>query len=213
MRPKACFCALPVTCAGTPPQVPADALASEVVDSTLAEPVAAAAMLGSAPHASGDVGSESEVPDFAQWRRAAIRFAIWYFADLCRSPPQRAVQPFWTSSKGDEPYRNSPRMPGSMQRNRSLSKAIGMLSRPAPQVLRHNDRVVALRFPGVRWRRKAEASTLTLSGLSASACNGRMIAAAVEKPDPRRARTMLRRLPLQFTHTLFRVSGNQVLRS
>ena len=49
---------------GTPPQVPADALASEVVDSTLAEPVAAAAALGSAPHASGYVGNESEVPDF-----------------------------------------------------------------------------------------------------------------------------------------------------
>ena len=44
--------------------MPADAEASEVVDSTLAEPFAAAAALGSAPHASGDVGSESEVPDF-----------------------------------------------------------------------------------------------------------------------------------------------------
>ena len=34
-------------------QVPADAEASEVVDATLAEPVAAAAALGSAAHASG----------------------------------------------------------------------------------------------------------------------------------------------------------------
>jgi hypothetical protein len=47
--------------------VPADAEASEVVDSTLAEPVPATAALGSAPHASDDVGSEFEVPDFAQW--------------------------------------------------------------------------------------------------------------------------------------------------
>ena len=75
----ACFRALRVNGRGTPPQVPIDALASEFVDSTLAEPVAAAVALGSAPHASGDVGSESEVPDFAQWRRAAMRFAIWYF--------------------------------------------------------------------------------------------------------------------------------------
>ncbi len=74
--------------------MPAVAHAIEVVDSTLAEPFAAAATLGSAPHASDDVGSESEVPDFAQWRRAALRFAIWYFADLCRPPPQRAAQPF-----------------------------------------------------------------------------------------------------------------------
>ena len=92
------------------------ALASKVVASTLTEPVPATAALGSAPHALDDVGCESEVPDFAQWRRAAMRFATWYFADLCRSPPQRAVQPFWTSSKGDKAHRNSPRMPGSMQR-------------------------------------------------------------------------------------------------
>ena len=80
---------------GTPPQVPADALASEVVDSTLAEPVAAAVALGSAPHASGDVGSESEVPNFAQWH-AAMHFAIWYFqlADLRRSEqPGRSGHP------------------------------------------------------------------------------------------------------------------------
>jgi hypothetical protein len=59
--------------------VPIDALASEVVDLTLAEPVTAAVALGSAPHASGDVGSESEVLDFAaQGRHAAMHFAIWY---------------------------------------------------------------------------------------------------------------------------------------
>jgi hypothetical protein len=81
--PRLAFLALPANSKGTPPQVPADALASEVVDSTLAEPVAAAAALGSAPHASGDVGSESEVPDFAQWWHAAMRFAIRHFADLC----------------------------------------------------------------------------------------------------------------------------------
>jgi hypothetical protein len=68
---------------GRPPQVPADAEASEVVDSTLAEPAPAAAALGSAPHYSRDVGSESEVPDFAQWWHAAMRFAIRHFADLC----------------------------------------------------------------------------------------------------------------------------------
>ena len=133
--------------------MPADALASEVVDSTLAEPVAAAVALGSALHASGDVGSESEVPDFAQWRRAAMRFAIWCFADLCRSPPQRAVQPFWTSSKleGDTAHRTSPRMPGWTQRKLSLLIAIGMLSRPAPRVFSHIDRVVALRSRWVRF--------------------------------------------------------------
>jgi hypothetical protein len=49
---------------GTLPQVPADAHASEVVDSTLAEPVAAAAALGSASHDSGCVQSDSEVPAF-----------------------------------------------------------------------------------------------------------------------------------------------------
>ena len=152
----ACFRALRVNGGGTPPQVPIDALASEVVDSTLAEPVAAAVALGSAPHASGDVGSESEVPNFAQWH-AAMHFAIWYLADLCRSPPQRAVQPFWTSSKDDEAHRFSAQMPGSMQRNRSLLIAVGMLSRPAPQVSSHIDRVVALRFRWVRWRRKARA--------------------------------------------------------
>ncbi len=138
--------------------MPADAEPSELVDSTLAEPAPAAAALGSAMHDSGDVGSESEVPDFAQWRRATMRFAISYFADLCRSSPQRAAQPFWTSFKGDEAHRSSPRMHGSMQRNRSLLIAIGMLSRPAPQELRHNDRVVALRFRWVpRWRRKPKA--------------------------------------------------------
>ena len=134
-----------------------DALVSKVVDSTLPEPIAAAAALGLAPHDSLDVGSESEVPDLAQWRRAAMRFAIWYFADLCRSPPQRAVQPFWTSSKGDEAQRKSPPVSGWTQRNRSLFIAISMLNRPAPQVSRHNDRVVALRFRWVRWRRKAKA--------------------------------------------------------
>ena len=75
MRPKAGFCALPVTCGGTPPQVPADAEASEVVDLTVAEPIAAAAALGLAPLDSLDVGSEFEVPDFAQWWHAAMRFA------------------------------------------------------------------------------------------------------------------------------------------
>ena len=43
-------------------QVPADVHASEVVDSTLAEPVAAAAALGSAARDSGCVQSDSEVP-------------------------------------------------------------------------------------------------------------------------------------------------------
>jgi hypothetical protein len=72
----------------------------------------------------------------------------------------------------DEARRKSPQMPGSMQRNRSLLIAIGMLSRPAPQVSSHMDRVVALRFRWVRWRREAEALTLILSGLSANAATG-----------------------------------------
>ena len=158
---KACRCALPANCGGLPPQVPADALASEVVDSTLAAPVAASSSMSSAPHASGDVGSKSEVPDFAQRRHAAMRFqrrfAIWYLAGLCRSPPQRAVKPFWPSSKSDEAHKFYARMPGSMHRNRSLLIPVGMLSRLAPQVLSHIDRVVALRFQWVRWRRKARA--------------------------------------------------------
>ena len=43
--------------------MPADAEASEVVELTFAEPIAAAAALGLAPLDSLDVGSESEVPD------------------------------------------------------------------------------------------------------------------------------------------------------
>ena len=66
--------------------MPTDALASEVVDSTLAEPVAAAAALGSASRASGDVGSESEVPDLGQWRRAAMRFANMVLCALVQVP-------------------------------------------------------------------------------------------------------------------------------
>ncbi len=72
--------------------MPAEALATEVVDSTPAEPVAVVAALASAPHASGDVGSESEVPDFAQWRRAAMRFAIWYFFLRTCAGPRRSEQ-------------------------------------------------------------------------------------------------------------------------
>ncbi len=113
---------MPANFAGTTPQVPTDALAREVVDSTLAEPVAAAAALDSAPHDSLDVGSESEVPDFAQWRRAPMRFCHMVRLRTC------AGQPFWTSPKGDEAHRNSPRMPGSLPRNPSLLIAIGMLS-------------------------------------------------------------------------------------
>ena len=109
---------------------------------------------------------------FAQWRRAAMRFSMWYFADLCRSPPQRAAQPFWTSSKGDEAHRKSPPMSGWTQRNRSLFIAISMLNRPAPQVSRHNDRVVALRFRWVRWRRKAKAWTLNSKRALSQRCNG-----------------------------------------
>ena len=66
--------------------MPADAPASDVVDSTLAAPVAAAAALGSALHASGDFGSESGVLGFAQWRRAAMRFPTWYFCGLVQVP-------------------------------------------------------------------------------------------------------------------------------
>ena len=187
--------------------MPADALASEVVDSTLAAPVAASSSMSSAPHASGDVGSDSEVPDFAQRRRAAMHFAIWcFFCGLVQVP---AAASNATVLDILQRRRSAQQLPSNAWLDATESILVDrnrLLSRPAPQVLRHNDRVVALRFPGVRWRRKAEASTLTLSGLSASACNGRMIAAAVEKPDPRCARSMLRRLPLQFTHTLFRVS-------
>ena len=95
-------------------------------------------------------------------RCAAIRLAIRCFADLCRSPPQRAAQPLCTSSKGDEahsnfPRSNFPRMPGSMPWNRSLLIAISMLNRPAPQVLSRIDRVAALRFRWVPRRLKPQA--------------------------------------------------------
>ena len=86
MRPKACFCALPANCGSTPPQVPADAEASELVDSSLAEPAPAVMALGSAPHFSRDVGSGSEVPGFAHWRRAATPCALChthYFVRTC----------------------------------------------------------------------------------------------------------------------------------
>jgi hypothetical protein len=148
LRPKARFCALPANCGGTPPQVPAVAEASEVVDSTLAEPIAAAAALGLAPHDPLDVGSKSEVPDFAQGWHAAMRFAVWYFADLCRSALQRAAAPeiCLHMRVRRDPNTSYPLMPGWMQRNRSvltaINTAINMMKRLLHQVLREHDRGV-----------------------------------------------------------------------
>jgi hypothetical protein len=95
LRPKACFS--PAYGEGTPPQVPTDAKASELVDSTLIEPAPAVVALGSASHFSRDVGSGSEVPGFAQWPRAPrlARFAIRYY--FVRTPrtcagPRRSEQ-------------------------------------------------------------------------------------------------------------------------
>ena len=146
---------------GRPPQVPADAEASEVVDSTLAEPAPAAAALGSAPHDSRDVGSESEVPDFAQWWHAAMRFAVRYFADLRRPQPQRAAAPeinLHVRVQRD-PNTSYPRMPGWIQRNRSLLTAINMMKRLSHQVLCGYDRGVEhLRFRWLRQSRNARAA-------------------------------------------------------
>jgi len=119
--------------------VPADAEASEAVDSTLAEPVPAAAALGSAPHDSLDVGSESEVPDYAA---AAMRFAVLHIADLCRSPPQRAAVPQICLHMQCN-LNPSRKKHGSIQRNRSLLTANNSMHRVSQQVfkLRGHDRV------------------------------------------------------------------------
>ena len=148
--------------ASGPPQVPADAEASGVVDSTLAEPAPAAAALGSAPHDSRDVGSESEVPDFAQWWHAAMRFAIRFFADLCRPPPQRAAAPeiFLHMRVQRDPNTSYPRMPGWIQRNRSLLAAINMMKCLSHQVFRGYDRGLEhLRFRWLRQSRNAQAGS------------------------------------------------------
>ena len=123
--------------------MPADAEASEVVDSTLAEPAPAAAALGSAPHDSRDVRSESEVPDFAQWWHAALRFAISYFAGLCRSPPQGAAVPQIFRHMQSDLNASNPRMHGSIQRNRSLLTSNNSMNRVSQQVfqLRGHDHV------------------------------------------------------------------------
>ena len=75
--------------------MPADAEASEAIDLTLAEPVPATAALGSV-HDVRRVQSESEVPEVCTVTCVLprlTRFAVWHFADLCRSPPQRAAVP------------------------------------------------------------------------------------------------------------------------
>jgi hypothetical protein len=87
--PRLAFLALPANSKGTPPQVPADALASEVVDSMPAEPVAAAAALG---HDSRDVGSDSEVPDFCT--TVACCYALCHYGTLwtCAGPRRSEQQ-------------------------------------------------------------------------------------------------------------------------
>jgi hypothetical protein len=146
--------------------VPADAEASEVVDSTLAEPIAAAAALGLAPHDSLDVGSEFEVPDFAQgWHACyALCCMVWYFADLCRPPPQLAAALEICLHMRRGPNTRYPRMLGWIQRNRSLLTAIdtpiNMMKRLTHQVLReHNRGVRHLRFRRRRQSRHAQAGS------------------------------------------------------
>ncbi len=77
------------------PQVPADAEASEAIDLTLAGPVPVTAVLGSV-HDLHRVQSESEVPEVCTVTCVLprlARFAVWHFAGLCRSLPQRAAVP------------------------------------------------------------------------------------------------------------------------
>ena len=123
--------------------MPADTNASEVADSTPAEPLAAATALGSAPRDSRDVGSDFEVPDFAQWRLAATRFAACYFADLRRSPPQQAAAPEICLHMRRDPNTSYLRMRGWIQRNRS------------PLTNQHDEACFALGFGRARSRRGA----------------------------------------------------------
>ena len=203
--PSLAFRALLVTCGGAPPQVPADAEASEVVDSTLAEPIAAAAALGLAPHDPLDVGSESEVPDFAQGWHAAMRFAVWYFADLCRSALQRAAAPeiCLHMRVRRDPNTSYPLMPGWMQRNRSvltaINTAINMMKRLLHQVLREHDRGVwHLRFRWLWQSRHAQAGSRIARWWACDITTSRMVLGTHEAWWCQRSRLTSLDMPLHW---------------
>jgi hypothetical protein len=90
-----------------------------------------------------------------------MRFAVRYFADLCRPQPQRAAAPeinLHVRVQRD-PNTSYPRMPGWIQRNRSLLTAINMMKRLSHQVLCGYDRGVEhLRFRWLRQSRNARAA-------------------------------------------------------
>ncbi len=111
-------------------QVPADVEASEVIDSTLAEPIPTVAAMGSALHTMRRVQSDSEVPEVRKVTACCsllTRFAIRYFGDLCRSPPQRAAAPEICLHMRCDPNTSYPRMRSRVQRNRSTSTLINMM--------------------------------------------------------------------------------------
>jgi len=128
-----------------PPQVPSDAHdASKVVDSTLLERAAAAAPLGSAVHDVRRVQSESRVPEVCTVTACYLllsRVAIWHFAGLCRSPPQRAAAREICLHMRHDLNASNPRMRGWIQR--CLLTAINSMSRVPQQTLklRGHDRV------------------------------------------------------------------------
>ena len=122
---------------GTPPQVPAEAEASMVVDSTLVERAAAAAALGSAVHDVRRVQSESEVPEVCTVTACCLlltRFAIWHFAGLCRSPPQRAAAREICLHMRHDLNASNPRMRGWIQR--CLLTATNSMNRVPQQVFK-----------------------------------------------------------------------------
>ncbi len=112
--------------------MPADAEASEAIDLTLAEPVPATAALGSV-HDVRRVQSESEVPEVCtvtymlQPCNASCALPYGTFADLCRSPPQRAAVPQICLHMRRDPNASNPRMRGWILRSRLPLTAINMI--------------------------------------------------------------------------------------
>ena len=112
------------------PQVPVDAQASEAVDSTLAEPVPAAAALSSALHEARRAQSDSEVPEDCTVDCLLLRlarFAICYFAGLYRSLPKRAAAREICLHMRRDPNTSYPRMGRWILRNRLRLTAINMI--------------------------------------------------------------------------------------
>ncbi len=95
--------------------MPADAEASEVVDSTLAEPIQTAAAMVSALHNVRHAKCDSGVLEACTGDCMLLqltRFVVKYFEDLCRSPPQRAAASEICLHKQRPAHIRSPRLPG-----------------------------------------------------------------------------------------------------